>query len=205
MVRVKVCGITRVEDALAASDAGADAIGLQFCRSSPRCVSPEQAKFIRDRLPPFMSVVGVFVNACREQIQNIAEICRLDSIQLHGNEPPDFVTGAKAWTIKAIGISGPDDLTGLERYQVDALLLDSKIGERFGGTGHCFNWSLLRGLRIRVPVILAGGLRADNVGDAIRATRPYAVDVCSGVESAPGVKDHYKMRALIENVRKTVF
>ena len=203
MLRVKICGITRQEDALAAARAGADAIGLHFYKKSVRYVTPEQAMLITKQLPPFLSVAGVFVNAEREEILRTAELCRLDYIQLHGNETPDSFINLPARTIKTVRVGSVEDLYGLERYPVDALLLDAKIGDQYGGTGQCFDWSLLNGLTTSMPLILAGGLRPDNIAEAVKATNPQAVDVSSGVESAPAIKSYDKMQKFIQNARRT--
>ena len=202
MLRVKICGITRQEDALAAARAGADAIGLHFYKKSVRYVTPEQAMLITKQLPPFLSVVGVFVNAEREEILRTAELCRLDYIQLHGNETPEAFINLPARSIKTVRVGSVEDLCGVERYPVDALLLDAKIGDQYGGTGQCFDWSLLNGLTTSMPLILAGGLRPDNIAEAVKATNPQAVDVSSGVESAPAIKSYDKMRRFIQNARR---
>ncbi|MCJ9674142.1 MULTISPECIES: phosphoribosylanthranilate isomerase [unclassified Neorhizobium] len=201
MLRVKVCGITRQEDAFAAVRAGADAIGLQFYGKSTRHVTPEQGRSIRKQLPPFLSVVGVFVNAEREEILRTVQCCRLDYIQLHGDEGPEYFVDMPAKTIKVVRVGGAEDLKGLERYSADALLLDAKVGNQYGGTGQCFDWSLLNGLTTSVPLILAGGLRPGNIEKAVRDANPQAVDVSSGVESAPAVKSYEKMRLFIEKAR----
>ena len=201
MLRVKICGITRQQDALAAARAGADAIGLHFYKKSVRYVTPEQAMQIRKQIPPFVSVVGVFVNAEREEILRTAEFLRLDYIQLHGNESPDSFRDLPARTIKTMRVGSQEDLYGLDRYPADALLLDAKVGDQYGGTGQSFDWSLLNGLTTSMPLILAGGLRPDNIAEAVKATNPQAVDVSSGVESAPAIKSYDEMRVFIQNAR----
>ncbi|MDE2772696.1 MAG: phosphoribosylanthranilate isomerase [Gemmatimonadota bacterium] len=198
MLRVKICGITRREDALAAARAGADAIGLNFCKESVRYVTAEQGILITKQLPPFLSVVGVFVNAKRDEILRTAELCRLDYIQLH-DDTPDAFRNLPVRTIKTVRVGDVEDLRGLERYPVDALLLDAKVGGQYGGTGQCFDWSLLNGFVTSAPLILAGGLRPDNIARAVEATNPQAVDVSSGVESTPGIKSYDKMQAFVQN------
>ena len=204
MLRVKICGITRQQDALAAAKAGADAIGLQFYKKSVRYVTPEEAVQIRKQLPPFISIVGVFVNAEREEIQRITELIRLDYIQLHGDEGPDSYRDLPARTIKTVRVGSQNDLCGLNDFPADALLLDAKVGDQYGGTGQRFDWSLLHGLTTSLPLILAGGLRPDNIAEAVKATNPHAVDVSSGVESAPAIKSYDKMRVFIQRARSAV-
>ncbi len=206
MMRVKICGVTRKQDALAAVRAGADAVGFQFFAQSARYVTPERATEIRRPMPPFVAVVGVFVNAGRDEILRTVQRVRLDYIQLHGDESPEFVRALSdlaVGTIKTVRVGRQEDLKGLDRYTVEAILLDAKVGKLYGGTGQTFDWSLVHGLRASVPVILAGGLRPENVADAIRVTNPRAVDVCSGVESAPGVKSSDKIRAFVQEARGT--
>ncbi|MEO5345537.1 MAG: phosphoribosylanthranilate isomerase [Magnetococcus sp. YQC-9] len=200
--RVKICGITRIEDALAACDAGADALGFVFFARSKRFVTPKQAAMIVARLPPFVTVTGLFVNASREEILSTAAVCRLDLIQLHGDEPPKACRDLPGRVIKGVRVATAGDLVGLERYPVHGLLLDAKVANQFGGTGHAFDWSILQGYRLSLPLILAGGLHPDNVAEAVWRVRPYAVDVSSGVESAPGIKDTEKMVRFIRQVRR---
>ncbi|MBF0160085.1 MAG: phosphoribosylanthranilate isomerase [Magnetococcales bacterium] len=193
--RLKICGISQRVDAYTAIDAGADALGLVFHPSSPRFIAPEQAAALTAALPPFVALVGLFVNRPVAEMVEVARLCRLDTLQLHGDESPDHCLALRQQTgcrlIKAIRVAGPDDLADVERYPVDALLFDARVSGSFGGTGQCFDWSILTGstATLHHRWILAGGLTPDNVADAIRQTRPYAVDVSSGVESAPGQKD----------------
>ncbi|NRA18465.1 MAG: phosphoribosylanthranilate isomerase [Oceanospirillaceae bacterium] len=203
MTRVKICGITRPEDALAAVRAGVDSIGLQFVEWSSRCVTIEQAMQIRKEIPSSVSVVGVFVNEKREDILRTVELVGLDYVQLHGDETADFVRELGVPTIKTVGVESQKDLYDLERYPADALLLDTKVDGQCGGTGQSFDWSLLNGFTTSIPLILAGGLRAENIVAAIRAVRPQEVDLCSGVESAKGIKSYEKMREYIKIVQKT--
>ena len=200
--RVKICGITSIVDGLAAIHAGADAIGLVFYPPSPRYLVPARAAELVNQLPPFVSVVGLFVNAPQVEILEIATICRLDGIQLHGDEPPKACLGLPGRVIKAVRVARREDLVGLDDYPVSGLLLDAKIGSAYGGTGHRFDWSLLRGFQSRHPVILAGGLHDGNVANAIREVRPFAVDVSSGVEITPGSKNPEKMLRFTRQVRE---
>lgn len=202
MVRVKICGITRPQDAVAAARAGADAVGLQFFERSVRYVTPDQAAEIRRHIPPFVSVVGVFANAPREHILRVAERVGLDYVQIHGNENPDFSRDFPLRTIHTVRVGGREDLNDLDRYPANALLLDSKVGNELGGTGQSFDWSLLNGVTTSLPLIVAGGLRPDNVAAAVRATSPQAVDVCTGVESEPAIKSYAKMELFVRNARR---
>jgi phosphoribosylanthranilate isomerase len=190
MVKVKICGITSGTDALMAASAGADAIGLNFYRPSPRYIDPDRALAIRLALPPFVAAVGVFVDEEVDRVREIMDHCRLDYAQLHGRESPRRVAQLKGCRIiKAIRIRSEDDLRELERYRVDAFLLDTYVKGEPGGTGQSFDWDVARAAASRAKVILAGGLTPDNVAQAVAAGRPYAVDVASGVESEPGKKD----------------
>lgn len=201
--RVKICGITRPEDAKAAVEAGADAIGLVFYLPSPRCVSLEQAEAIVESLPPFVSVVGLFVNADAGEIAEAVRRVPLDLIQFHGNECPDYCAGFDRPYIKAIRVREGMDLTAERaRYPgARALLLDSYRPGVPGGTGESFDWSLIPPA-LAGEVVLAGGLDAENIELAIRRVRPYAVDVSGGVEAAKGIKDPAKIRAFMRGVRR---
>ncbi|MBF0429179.1 MAG: phosphoribosylanthranilate isomerase [Magnetococcales bacterium] len=202
MPRIKICGITNVEDAQAAVEAGADALGFVFYSRSKRYVTPgDVAKILKD-IPPFITITGLFVNSSREEILTIASSCRLDVIQLHGDETPGECRRLPGRVIKAIRVAGPKDLHGLERFPVNALLLDAKVQDHYGGSGCLFDWSLLANFNPAVPLILAGGLNPDNVTMAVQQVHPYAVDVSSGVESSPGIKDHKKMVQFIRCVRQ---
>jgi phosphoribosylanthranilate isomerase len=200
--RVKICGITRPEDAVAAARVGADAVGLQFFEGSVRHVTPDRAAEIRRALPPFVSVVGVFANASREYILRVAERVGLEYVQVHGDEDPGFCRDLPLPTVRAVRVGGPEDLEHLDRFAGDALLLDAKVDHAFGGTGERFDWSLLDRVTTRRPLIVAGGLQPDNVAEAVRATGCYAVDVCTGVESAPAVKSYVKMERFVGNARR---
>lgn len=202
MVRVKICGITNVDDALHAAACGADALGLVFYAKSPRCVTPAQARAIGAALPPFVVRVGLFVNEVPERIAAIATECGLDAVQLHGDEPPAACNLAPLRVVKVLRVRDEASLVGHEQYDVSALLLDTWVADSFGGTGTSFNWALAAAIARQRPVILAGGLTPDNVAAAIRQVRPYGVDVSSGVESAPGRKDPAKVARFIRTAKE---
>lgn len=200
--RVKICGITRVEDALAAVRHGCDAIGLVFYEKSPRCVTPNRAAEIVAILPPFVNAVGLFVDAPAERVRAIMQEVRLDVLQFHGEESPAYCRQFGMPYLKAVRVR-PE--TNLLQYAADfaearALLLDAYIEGTPGGTGQTFDWALIPRDLPR-PVILAGGLNADNVGEAVRLARPYAVDVSGGVEKEKGIKDAAKIAAFMRGVR----
>jgi phosphoribosylanthranilate isomerase len=199
--RVKICGITRTQDAQAAAEAGADAIGLVFYPPSPRYLSVERAVELRDALPPFVQTVALFVNADAAQVAQVIGRVHPAMLQFHGDETPEFCAQFGLPFVKACRIRpGVEPLTYLQPYaRAAAWLLDSFVPE-YGGAGESFDWSLAPRERGR-PLILSGGLDAANVGRAIRAVRPWGVDVSSGVESAKGLKDAAKMAAFIAEVR----
>lgn len=200
--RVKICGITRVEDAQSAVAQGADAIGLVFYPPSPRYVDLGLARQIVERTPPLVSTVAVFVNPTRDQVESVIRECGVTLLQFHGDETPEFCDGFPVPYIKAARIRpGLDLIKYLSPYTAArAWMLDAFHDELWGGTGGAFDWSLVPG-GLAKPVILSGGLAAANVGDAIRRVRPYAVDVSSSVESAKGVKDPAKVAAFIGAVK----
>jgi phosphoribosylanthranilate isomerase len=199
--RIKICGITRPGDARAAADAGADAIGLVFYPPSPRFLSVEKAVEIRDALPPFVQAVALFVNADAAQVAQVIGRVHPAMLQFHGDETPDFCAQFGLPFVKACRVrAGVDPLAYLQPYgRATAWLLDSFVPE-YGGVGESFDWSLVPKDRAR-PLILSGGLDRGNVARAIRAVRPWGVDVSSGVESAKGIKDAGKMAAFIAEVR----
>ncbi len=197
MVKVKICGITNLDDARHAVACGADAVGFVFYEGSPRCVAPETAAAIVRELPPFVTTVGLFVNEAPGRIREIADGCGLDVIQLHGDETPDECDFAPRRTVKALRVKDAQSLAGHAAYPVSALLLDAWVKDAYGGTGHTFNWELAERIARQRPVILAGGLTPENVAMAVAAVRPYAVDVSSGVEAAPGRKYPAKVAAFI--------
>jgi len=192
--RIKICGITRLEDALAASSLGADAVGFVFYDKSPRFIEPAKAASIIRQLPPFVSAVGLFVNPTETYIGEVLKTVPLGVVQLHGDETPEFCEAQRRRVLKAIPINGADDLDKAKRYPCP-LLLDAKAPPGvYGGTGARFDWSLLQGFRHDFPLTLAGGLDTGNVREALAIRQWFALDVSSGVESAPGIKDAEKMR-----------
>ena len=200
--RIKICGITRVEDALAAADAGADAIGLVFYAPSPRAVDAAQAAAIVAALPPFVSAVGLFVNAGESEIGDTIARVPLDLLQFHGDEAPEFCGRFGHPFLKAVSVRPGVDLLEYARLFTAArgLLLDAFVPGTRGGTGATFDWGLIPS-DLSLPVVLSGGLTPDNVGEAVRRVRPWAVDVSSGVEARPGIKDPAKIAAFIRGVR----
>ena len=203
MTRIKICGITRVEDVLAAAHGGADAIGLVFYDKSPRNVERKQAALLAAAIPPFVTLVGLFVNASAENVRETLRQVPLDVLQFHGEEEPDFCRQFGRPYLKALRVKhGLNLVQCAARYQdAQGLLLDAYIEGTHGGTGIAFDWSLIpQGLPL--PVVLSGGLHAGNVADAIMQVRPWAVDVSSGVESAKGIKDAAKIAAFIMEIKK---
>ncbi len=205
-MRVKICGITNLEDAGAAVDAGAHALGFVFYEKSPRCLSLKMAANICAALPPFVSRVGVFVNELEYTIEKAVVECGLDTLQFHGDEPPGFCQKFSPKAIKAFRVRTREDLRQMSDYDVDGWLLDTHAGETRGGTGRTFDWDLaVEAGKMGRPIILSGGLTPDNVAEAIRKVRPFAVDVSSGVEKAPGHKDSAKIQAFIRACREAYF
>ncbi len=201
-VKVKICGITNDADALAAAEAGADALGFVFCESSPRCVSVAAAASIIRRLPPFILKVGVFVDVPEHLVVQAISECGLNLLQFHGEETPDYCMQFGLMSMKAFRIKDAASLEQLTRYPTAAWLLDTYVAGKPGGTGETFNWDLALEAQTRGrPVFLAGGLTPANVAEAVRRARPYGVDVSSGVESAPGKKDLERVRAFITAAR----
>jgi phosphoribosylanthranilate isomerase len=199
MVKVKICGITSLEDALSAVEAGADALGFVFYHRSPRHILPEQAADIIRNLPPFVQTVGLFVDEELPIVNQTADQCGLDIIQLHGAEPPAYCGSVRRRVVKAFRVKDSTTLDSLVQYHVSGCLLDAWSPAAPGGTGQTFNWEIAaEAVRRGHRIILAGGLTPDNVAESIRQVRPYAVDVSSGVESAPGRKDTIKVSRFIE-------
>ena len=197
--KVKICGITSVADGLAAAEAGADMIGLMFYDQSPRAITLAQAVEISRALPPFVLRVGVFVNPDETLVTRAIADCGLSLLQFHGDEASEFCTQFGVMSMKAVRVRDAESLRQLEHFHTDAFLLDahSKSGD-LGGTGEQFNWDLaIEAQKFGKPVFLAGGLTPENVADAVKQVHPFAVDVSSGVESAPGKKDAAKVRAFI--------
>lgn len=200
MVKVKICGITNIDDAHAAVEAGADALGFVFYAKSPRHITPEGARAIVRHLPPFISSVGVFVDEKPYVIKKTVKAAGLDVVQLHGDEPPEYCA-VHDMVIKAIRVQALSDLEPLKKYSCSAYLLDSFSPDAPGGTGQVFNWDIAREARSFGRIILAGGLTPENVAEAIEHASPYGVDVSSGVEKQKGVKDHEKVRLFIQRAK----
>ncbi len=197
IVKVKICGITSVADALAAVDAGADALGFMFYAPSPRNVSLGAAAEIIRQLPPFVAKVGVFVNPAEDEVRRAIADCGLDTLQFHGEETPEFCRRFSLKTMKAFRVRDAESLEQTQPYTNEAWLLDSYVAGQLGGTGARFNWDLATGAARRHTVLLAGGLTPENAAEAVLKVRPYGLDVSSGVESAPGKKDAAKVRTFI--------
>jgi phosphoribosylanthranilate isomerase len=202
VTRVKICGITSIEDAAAAVEAGADALGFVFVPGTPRLVSAAIAERIIAGLPPFITPVGIFVDQPVDEILAIASLCRLQAIQLHGDEPEAVSRSIPIRVIKALRVRDAECLRPITTYPADAFLLDAFVEGQAGGTGASVSWELAAQAKGPRPIILSGGLQPHTVGQAIRIVRPYGVDVSSGVESRPGRKDHQKVREFIAAVRR---
>lgn len=206
MTKIKICGITSLDDALCAAEAGADAIGFNFYSKSPRFIQPSDAGHIARRLEGRMEIFGVFVDASVDLILSAVEVAGLDVVQLHGNETVEFVSELRRFTnakvIKALRADESFDPLHAQSFRADGLLLDAFVAGEFGGTGHTIDLKIAQEVNAVVPhLYLAGGLSVENVADAIRTVRPYAVDACSRLEVEPGRKDHGKVRNFISNVR----
>jgi len=219
MTRVKICGITNLEDAMVATDAGADLLGFVFYPRSPRYVTPERAKEIvltirhdcaRSAQPsPAPRFVGVFVDESLERVRAVMDSARLDRVQLHGSEPAQMVRELSPRAYKALRPRTPDEArTGVEQYRAvidgsaPAFIVDALDAKRFGGTGARADWAIATALAREFPILLAGGLNAENVTDAVRIVRPWGVDVSSGVERAPGLKDHTRVKEFVANAKQ---
>ncbi len=201
VLKVKICGITNYQDAVAAMDMGADLLGFNFYPQSPRFITPEKAAGIINKLPGFIVTAGVFVNATIEQINEAENLCQLDWIQLHGDEEPEFCRLFLSYnvkTMKAIRIKDQTDIKKAESFFTDAILLDAFNPQKYGGTGLTFDWNIIGHIDKRV--FLAGGINPDNLAQAVKLG-VYGIDVCSGIEAEPGKKDHKKMKKLFENIQ----
>ena len=196
-VKVKICGVTRPEDALAAVRLGADALGFNFWPRSKRYLPPAEARAIVRGLPPFVTAVGLFVDPTVDEVRSAADASGVVLAQLHGDETPELCLAMPLPVLKAIRVADGSSLAQLASYDVRGFLLDAP-SEGYGGSGKVIDWSLVAEVAREMPIVLAGGLTPDNVAEAVRTVRPWAVDVASGVESAPGVKDEEKMRGFIE-------
>jgi len=205
MVRVKICGITSPADALAAIDAGANLLGFNFYKKSPRYITEAAAAKIRRRIPSRVQTVGIFVNAPPADVAELCRSLKLDLAQLHGDESPQTVAEVARTlpVIKAFRVEPEFPLSTLDEYpEAFAYLFDAATTDQYGGTGRTTEWDVARRAALTRRIILAGGLKVGNVGEAVRIVRPYAVDVASGVESKPGKKDHARMRDFVQAVRR---
>jgi len=201
IVKVKICGITSYDDAVAAMDMGADLLGFNFYPPSPRYLEPEKAAEIVNKLPAFIDTAGVFVDASLDEIRRVIDLCRLDWVQLHGDEGPEFcrsLNSVNVKTMKALRVKDESDIARAEDFFTDAILLDAFHPEKYGGTGLTFDWNIVGHIGKRI--FLAGGISPDNAAEAVELG-VYGIDACSGVEAEPGKKDHKKMKQLFDNIR----
>ena len=203
MTFIKICGITNLDDALAAVHAGVDALGFNFYKPSPRYIPPSAAREIVEQLPATVLTVGVFVNEESQAVMSIANEAGVKALQLHGEESPAYCRDlSDFYVIKALAVSDSFDAKQSQAYDVDAIMLDTKDTRLHGGTGRVFDWSVAHEASQLVPKLyLAGGLSPENVAEAVATVRPYAVDACSSLEDRPGIKNHERMRAFVETVR----
>ena len=201
-MRVKICGITNLEDALKAVYYGADAIGFIFYKKSPRYVSPSKARKIIEGLPPFVTPVGVFVNQKERAVRDVCRFTRISTVQFHGDEDTVFCKRFKDYKIiKAFRIGLDFNTERVNKYKVDAVLFDAYQEDQYGGTGKAFKWDLIKNEKVNKPVILSGGLTPENVAEGIATIKPFGVDVSSGVEKMPGIKNPKLIRAFFEAVK----
>ena len=199
-VKIKICGITNADDALAAVNMGADLLGFNFYAKSKRYITVDKAHSIINKLPTFVDTVGLFVNATAEEVREVVGKGMLNWIQLHGDETPAFcdsLSDIGAKTIKAIRVRSKEDIESVRNFFTDVILLDAFDAKQYGGTGKIFDWKLVSNIEQRI--FLAGGITPENAVEAIEVG-VYGIDICSGIESAPGKKDHEKMRKLFENI-----
>jgi phosphoribosylanthranilate isomerase len=205
MVKIKICGITNVEDAVWVANLGADYLGLVFAKESKRRINLEKAQEIVKQVPPYIKKVGLFINEEPQTVDEILSVCKLDLLQFHGEETPDYCNQfkTKVELIKAFRMKDKESLKQISQYDVDFYLLDTFVEGEYGGTGQSFNWDLaLQAKQFGRPIFLAGGLNHDNVAAAIKKVQPYAVDVASGVESSPRRKSVELMQRFVDKVRK---
>jgi phosphoribosylanthranilate isomerase len=204
MTFIKICGITNLDDALAAVAAGADALGFNFYKPSPRYITPQHAREIVEQLPESLLKVGVFVNEESSAVRSIANEAGIKALQLHGDESPAYCRelAVEYFVIKTFAVSDSFDVQTAQEYEVEAIMLDTKHNTLRGGTGHVFDWSVAQRLRPALPkLFLAGGLSPENIENAIKTVRPFAVDACSALEDRPGKKNHDRMRVFVNTVR----
>ena len=207
MVKVKICGITNIEDARLAVDLGAEMLGFNFYEKSPRYIAPQEARRVIDDLPETVENIGVFVNMEYYRIDEYVDLVGLDGVQLHGDEDDDFVSNLRQYTdakiLKAFRVGPGFSVETIKDSTADSILLDAFAQEHYGGTGQRFEWNIAAdAVKLRPELVLAGGLTPENVAEGVRKVLPYAVDVASGVESAPGRKDSGKLEAFIRNAKK---
>jgi len=200
-LKIKICGLARREDALAASAAGADILGFNFVPGSRRYLNPYAAQDIISVLPPFVAKVGIFADEDADVVNDLAAFLGLDAVQLHGSEDGQFCRKIDWPVIKALRVGTADDLTGISGYDVSAFLLDARVDDALGGTGRTFDWNVAVQFAKKNRIFVAGGLTPDNVGKAIRILSPYGVDTASGVESETAVKDHGLMEEFVRAAR----
>ena len=201
IVKVKICGLTNYDDAVAAMDMGADLLGFNFYPKSPRYLPPEAAAAIIRKLPAFVDTAGVFVNASLDEIRRTIDLCCLNWVQLHGDETPEFcrsLNSVNVRTMKALRVKDASDIKNAEEFFTDAILLDAFDAQKYGGTGITFDWNIVGHIGKRV--FLAGGINPENAAEAVKLG-VYGIDVCSGIEAEPGKKDHEKMKKLFDNIR----
>jgi len=206
MTLIKICGITNLDDALAAVEAGADALGFNFYKPSPRYLSPQHAREIIEQLPESVLMVGVFVNEeSPDAVRSIANEAGIRALQLHGDESPEYCRdlAGNYYVIKTFAVSDTFDVQTANPYEVEAIMLDTKHNTLRGGTGRVFDWSVAQRAATTIPkLFLAGGLSPENIENAVEIVRPYAVDACSALEDRPGKKNHDRMRVFVNTVRR---
>ena len=202
MVKIKICGITNIDDAMAAADLGADALGFNFYKKSPRYIEPHKAAEIITQLPPFLMPVAIFVNEREEKILDTLRTASIHGVQFQGDETPEFCQRFGSRVIKAFQVKNKESLKHMSHYRVSAYLLDSYREGVRGGTGTTFDWHLAVVAKTFGRIILAGGLNPDNVAEAVRLVQPYGIDVAGGVEREKGIKDHVKLRTFIAEARR---
>ena len=203
-IKIKICGITNLEDANAAVDMGADILGFNFYPKSPRYIEPDQAEKIIRKLSAFVDTAGVFVNASLQDIRKLTNPGHLNWVQFHGDETPEFCSQFTTWslhTIKAIRVRSKDDIKQAQTFRTSSLLFDAFDPNLYGGTGKTFDWSLVKDCPHRI--FLAGGINPDNIAAALKVDA-FGIDVCSGIESEPGKKDHMKMKQLFDNIHNSI-